>query len=98
MRVNVPLQDSNRIFACGEIIKMHTIHEGNYTVIKLPRSGNNRAKKINKEEFRLWKLSNVTNGMEVLDFYTDHPFVDSYKTTQEDGHSQHFSNRIGFCN
>jgi len=35
--------------------------------------------------------------MEALDdFYTDHPFVDWYMTTQNEGHSQHFSKRIGF--
>jgi len=28
---------------------MHTIHENNYTVIKLPRNGNSKAKKINKK-------------------------------------------------
>jgi len=30
------------------------------------------------------------------DFYTDYPFVDWYKTTQHEGHSQYFSKRIGF--
>jgi len=35
--------------------------------------------------------------MEALDdFYTYHPFVYWYMTTQVEGHSQHFSNRIGF--
>jgi len=28
------------------------------------------------------------------DFYTDHPFIDGCKTTQDKGHSQHFSRRI----
>jgi len=29
--------------------------------------------------------------MDVLDnFYTDQSFVDRYKTTQDEGHSQHF--------
>ena len=33
--------------------------------------------------------------MEPLDdFYADHPFVDWYKTTQYDEHSQHFSKEI----
>jgi len=78
IHVNVPLQISNVIFVYGDIIKMHTIRKGNYTVIKWPRNGNSRAKKINTKQFRLWKLSN-TNGMEALDdFYTDHPFVDWY--------------------
>jgi len=31
-----------------------------------------------------------------VDFYTDHPFVDWYKTMQGEGHSQDFSKRIGF--
>jgi len=30
------------------------------------------------------------------DFYTYHPFVDLYMTTQNERHSQHFSERIGF--
>jgi len=30
------------------------------------------------------------------DFYTDHPFVDWYKTMQDKGHSQHFSKNIVF--
>jgi len=47
VRVNVPLQTSRGIFVYGEIIKMHTIHESNYTVIKLPRNGNSEGK-INK--------------------------------------------------
>jgi len=39
----------------------------------------------------------ATKGMEALDdFYTDHPFVDWYMTTQEEGHSQKFLERIGF--
>jgi len=45
IRVNVPLQISRGIFICGEIIKMHTIYEGNYTVIKLLLTGNSEAKK-----------------------------------------------------
>jgi len=28
--------------------------------------------------------------MEALEFYTDHPFVDCYMTTQDEGYSQHF--------
>ena len=39
------LQISRAIFAYGEIIQMHTFHESNYTVIKLPRNGNRKAKK-----------------------------------------------------
>jgi len=68
IRVNVPLQISRGIFIYGEIIQMHTVHESNYTVIRLPRNGNCKAKKI---------LSSTTNGMDPLDdFYTDHPFVE----------------------
>jgi len=44
MRVNVSLQISRCIFLNGEILQMHTIHESNYTVIKLPRKGNSKAK------------------------------------------------------
>jgi len=35
---------SRGIFVCVEIIQMHTIYEHNYTVIKLPRDGNNKTK------------------------------------------------------
>jgi len=44
MRVNVLLEISRGIFVCGKIIQMHTIHESNYTVIKLPRNGKSNAK------------------------------------------------------
>jgi len=37
--VNISLQISRRIFVYGEIIQMHTFHESNSTVIKLPRNG-----------------------------------------------------------
>jgi len=49
IRVNVSLQISRSIFVCGEIIQVWTIHESNYTVIKLPHSGNSKAKEINKK-------------------------------------------------
>jgi len=85
------------IFVRGEIIQMHTILDSNCTIIKLPRNGILRRKKINKVQFSLWKLSSATEGKEPLDdFYTDHPFVDWYTTTQDEGHSQHFSKRISF--
>jgi len=44
IRVNVSLQISRCIFVNGEILQMHTAHESNYTVIKLPRIGNSKAK------------------------------------------------------
>jgi len=44
---------------------MHTIHESNYTVIKLPRDGNSKAKKLIEEA--------------LADFYTYHQFVDCSK-------------------
>jgi len=44
IRVNVSLQISRCIFLDGEILQMHTIHESDYTVIKLPRNGNSKAK------------------------------------------------------
>jgi len=44
-RINVPLEISKGIFVYGEVIQIHTIHEGNDTVIKLPRNGNSKAKK-----------------------------------------------------
>jgi len=46
----------------------------------------------------LGKLPNITNWIGALDdFYTEHPFVDWCKTIQNEGHFQHFSERIGFC-
>jgi len=50
IHANVPLQITRDVFVYGGIIKMHTIHESNYTVIKLPRNGNSKAKKINKKK------------------------------------------------
>jgi len=44
LRVNVTLQISRCICVNGEIIQMRTILESNYTVIKLPRNGNSKAK------------------------------------------------------
>jgi len=44
IRVNISLQISRCIFVNGEILQMHTIHDSNYTVIKLPRNGNSEAK------------------------------------------------------
>jgi len=77
IHVNFPLKISNGIFVCSEIIKIHTIHECNYTVIKLSRNGNSTAKKINKKQFSSWKLSNTSHGMEALDdLHADHPFLD----------------------
>jgi len=45
IHVNVQLQTSRSIFVYSEIIQIHTIHESNYTVIKLPCNGNSKAKK-----------------------------------------------------
>jgi len=44
IRVNISLQISRCIFVNDEILQMHTIHESNYTVIKLPCNGNSKAK------------------------------------------------------
>jgi len=52
IHVNVPLQISRGIFVCGEIIKMHTIHRSNYIVMKLPRNGKSKLKKINKTKIQ----------------------------------------------
>jgi len=35
---------------------MHTIHESNYTIIKLPRNGNSKAKMISKKQFSLLEV------------------------------------------
>jgi len=43
-----------------------------------------RWKKLTKNNSVYTKLSSTTNGMDVIDyFYTDHPFLHWYKTTQE---------------
>jgi len=53
-----------------------------------PRNGKSRWKKLTS-------LSCTPNGMDSLDdSYTDNPFVDAYKTTEDEGHSQHFSKSI----
>jgi len=44
IRVNALLKLSRGIFVHGEIMQMHTIHESNYTIIKLPRNGNYKGK------------------------------------------------------
>jgi len=44
IRVNVSLQITGCIFVNGESLQMHRTHESNYTVIKLPRNGNSKAK------------------------------------------------------
>jgi len=51
--VKVPSQISRGIFVYGEIIQMHTIRKRNYTVVKQPRNGNSKAKKITKKQFSL---------------------------------------------
>jgi len=56
----------NMHFVNGEIPQLHTIHESNYTVIKLPRSGKGWRKIINKQQFSLYKLSSTTNAMDAL--------------------------------
>jgi len=53
IRVNIPLQISRVIFVYGEIMQIHTIHECNYTVMKLPRNGNSKAKNINRKTIQL---------------------------------------------
>jgi len=44
MRVKVSLQILRCIFVHGEILRMHTIHESKYIVIKLPRNVKRKAK------------------------------------------------------
>ena len=56
IRVNVSLQISRCIFVYGEIIQMHTIHENNYALIKLPRNGNSKAKKFNKKNIQFIEI------------------------------------------
>jgi len=48
IRVSVQLQIPRGIFVYGEIIQMPTIYESTYTVVKLPRNGNIKAKKTTK--------------------------------------------------
>jgi len=58
---------------------MHTIDESNCTVTKLPRSGNSKAKKINKRNKTI-QFIEVIKHSERVDAYdnfcTDHPPVD----------------------
>jgi len=49
IHVKVSLQIPVGSFVNGKIIQMHTTHESNYTVMKLPRNGNSKTKKINKK-------------------------------------------------
>jgi len=49
---------------------MHTTHESNYAVIKLPLNGNSKAKIIDKNNSVHWKLPRTTNGMDALDNFT----------------------------
>jgi len=69
IRVSIQLHISRGIFVYGEIIKMHTIYEHNHIVIKLPRGGNNKAKKTNKTLFGLQTLSSTTNVIDALDHF-----------------------------
>jgi len=66
IHVNDPLQISRGIFVWGEIIKMHTIHQRKYTVMKLPRNVNSKAKKINKKTIQFETTSSTSNGMNAL--------------------------------
>jgi len=59
IHVNVPLQISKGIFVYGEVIKMYTIREGNYTVIKLSRNWNSKSKKINKRTIQFVEVINI---------------------------------------
>ena len=42
---NVSLQISRDSFVCGKVIQMHTIHESNCTVTKLPHNRNTKMKR-----------------------------------------------------
>ena len=76
---------------------MHTMRGRNYTVMKQPRDENSKAKKINKKQLNLYKLSITINGMDAhADFCTDLPFVYSYKKTEHKRHTQYYLKRIGF--
>jgi len=44
IRVNVSFQILRGIFVYGEVIQIHTFHESNYAVIKLPRNGHGHRK------------------------------------------------------
>jgi len=61
------------------MIQMHTIHESNCTVIKLPLNGDVRRKKFKKYNsvYGSYQVQGAVSGMEALNhFYTDHTFVD----------------------
>jgi len=55
IRVNVPLEISRGIFVYGEITEMHTIHESNYTAIKLPHNGNSMAEMKLTNKHSVWR-------------------------------------------
>jgi len=58
---------------------MHTSHESNHTLIKLPHNENSRPRrKNNKKQFSLYKLSNATNGWMPLVIFTQifYPYID----------------------
>ena len=61
-------QDSRGIFVCGKIIKIHTIHGSNYTVIKLPRNGYRRPrqKKLTKNNSVCTSYPHNYNGMDAI--------------------------------
>jgi len=46
-----PIKNLKRYFCLwwNHTVQTHTIHESNYTVIKLPRNGNSKAKKLTKQ-------------------------------------------------
>jgi len=46
--VNASLQISRGIFGYDEIIQTHTMPERNFAVMKQPRNGNSKAKKLTK--------------------------------------------------
>ena len=88
IRDNVPLQISRGIFIYGEIIKMHTIYEGNYTVIKLLPIGKCKWKKrINKHQAPLMRLRHLAMFTQII-----HSWIDTRQRRTAD--LQHFSKEI----
>ena len=74
---------------CAQSTKV-TLQQQNYHLMETVR-------RKKKRQFSLLTLSSTTNGVDARDdFFTDHPLVDWYKTTQEERHSRHFFKRIGF--
>ena len=80
IRVNIPLQISRGICVYGEIMQMHTIHESNHTVMKLPRNENSKEKKYQQKNNSVCRSyqAQLTGWMRLVIFtQTIHSYIDT---------------------